>query len=265
MIKLACATISTDGFDQNNFNTAFEALPKVGIRFVEFNSWIPDNISEESVKSIKQRCNETGLTPLSIYSDGFIDNEEISVRMMDAALELGCRRIVSDSAQRGEGGGLEKIIGRLESVTPELEKKGLNLCLENHYQSNLEFPEDYQRVFDAIPSGNVGLCLDTGHFHASGVDMIDLIESMKGRINHVHLKDNIEPGTIKFMNFGDGSVDFDAILNKLIDSGYSGYLVLEMSPEIYTIDYMAGETFADYFDIETLISAKKMFEKYERS
>jgi len=264
MIKLACATVSTDGFDQNNFNTTFEALPKVGIKFIEFNCWIPDNFSEKSIKNMKQRCSNTGLTPLSIYSGDFFGDEQFSKRLMDAALELGCQRIVSDSAERGEGGGLEKIISRLESVIPELEKNDLTICLENHYKSNLELPEDYQRIFDAIPSENVGLCLDTGHFHASGVDMIDLIEKMKDRINHVHLKDNIELGTIKFLNFGEGSIDFDAILNKLIDSGYSGYLVFEISPEIYDIDYMAGETFADYFDIENLFNAKKMFEKYER-
>lgn len=264
MINLACATISTDGFDQTNFKAAFESLPKVGIKFVEFNSWLPDNISESSIKRIKQQCNDTGLVPLSIYSDGFINDDQISRRMMDAALELGCQRIVSDSYPRGEGGGLEKIINKLEAVVAELEKNNLSLCLENHYQCNLEFPEDYLRVFEAIPSRNVGLCMDTGHFHASGVDMIDLIEKMKDKIIHVHLKDNIELGTLKFMNYGDGTIDFDAILNKLIDSGYSGYLVIENSPEIYPIDYMAGETFATYFKIEHLANAKEKFEKYER-
>lgn len=264
MINLACATISTDGFDQTNFNAAFEALPKVGIKFVEFNSWLPDNISQESIKNVKQRCHETGLVPLSIYSDGFINDDQISGRMMDAALELGCQRIVSDSYPRGEGGGLEKIISKLESVILKLEKNNLSLCLENHYQSNLEFPEDYQYVFEAIPSNNVGICMDTGHFHASGVDMIDLIDTLQDKIIHVHLKDNIEQGIMKFVNYGDGSIDFDAILNKLIDSGYSGYLVIENSPEIYPIDYMAGETFATYFEIENLAKAKEKFEKYER-
>jgi hypothetical protein len=38
MIGLACATISCDGFDDNDFRNSFRIMPDVGFKYIEFNA-----------------------------------------------------------------------------------------------------------------------------------------------------------------------------------------------------------------------------------
>ena len=59
-------------------------------------------------------------------------------------------------------GGVAGVIKTLEQIVPFAEQCGVLICLENHANNNLEFSEDYDAVFAAIPSPNVGLCVDTG-------------------------------------------------------------------------------------------------------
>ncbi len=72
------------------------------------------------------------------------------LRFLDAALEVGCRRVSFTGAGRGKEGGLEAIITVLQEVAPAAEEKDVLICLENHAGANLENIDDYARIFDVI-------------------------------------------------------------------------------------------------------------------
>ena len=99
-------------------------------------------------------------------------------------------------------------------------------------------PSDVQRILDAIPDDNFGVMYDTCHGQMVAVvgarqhgqketlpgGQLEFIERLSGRINHIHLIDsdntchkdaagNDETST--HAPFGDGVVDFDAILPRL--------------------------------------------------
>lgn len=260
MIGLACATISCDGFDDNDFRASFRIMPEVGFRYIEFNAWYPSAVTPAKMRDLKQRCAQHGMLPACLHGMGFgaANPRDLSkdvahkLRFIDAAREVGCRRISFTGAGRGKEGGLDAIITVLQEVTPVAEDQDVLICLENHEGNNLETMDDYARIFDVIDSPHVGICLDTGHFDASGVDMDALIDRFQLKINHIHVKENNGFGRKEFVRFGQGTTDNFHVVDRMLALGYQGFITVELSPQEDTSTIPAD-----------LRLAREMFAKYE--
>lgn len=262
MIGLACATISCDGFDDNDFRNSFRIMPVVGFQYIEFNAWYPSAITPSKMRDLVQRCAEHNILPACLHGMGFgaANARDLSkdvahkLRFIDAALEIGCRRISFTGGGRGEQGGIDAIITVLQEIAPVAEEKDVLVCLENHADNNLETIDDYARILDAITSPNVGICLDTGHFDASGVDMDALIDRFGLCINHIHVKENNGFGRKEFVRFGQGTTDNHHVVDRMLALGYQGFITVELSPQEDTSTIL-----------EDLRLAKQMFARYETS
>jgi sugar phosphate isomerase/epimerase len=234
---LACSTLSCDGFGDNNFRMSFEVLPQIGFRYVEFNCWHPADLAPMRVKSMRERCEQTGLTAIAIYGSSFGGENHHALskdvchklRMIEVARQLGCRRIVATGAGRGQQGGIEAILTVLREVVPLAEESDVLICLENHANNNLETIEDYQRIFEAIESPNVGLCVDSGHFDAAGVDLDRVVDVLAEKINHIHVKEAVAKGVEEFVRFGQGITDNQRLIERLLARGYQGYISVELA------------------------------------
>ncbi|MFA6506631.1 MAG: sugar phosphate isomerase/epimerase family protein [Treponemataceae bacterium] len=265
MIRLACATLSFDGFGNADFKKTFAEAREAGYRHIEFNCWYPETLTPRKMTDLKRRCRDAGLTPASLHISHFGGEGSVGVtkdlchklRAMDAALELGCRVVSATGCARGAEGGLDSIIAVLEELMPVAEEKDVLISLENHQGNNLENLEDYRRILKAQPSPNLGITMDTGHFDAAGVKLDDLVDQFFGRINHIHLKENKGFGVKDFCRFGEGTTENARIVERMIALGYSGYLVIEVSPEI-------GKNDSRPFTIEDLKKPYAMFSGYER-
>ena len=261
MIKLSCATLSIEGFEETNFNKTFEVAPKIGFKNIEFNCWYPSSLTPSMIGSLKQRCAQHGLEAMAIHLSGGFGGERVKdfchkLQAMQAVKALGGRMIVSSGETRGENGGIQGVISSLKDLAPVAQELDVLISLENHANNNIENIDDYRRIFDAVDSKYVGICVDTGHFDAAGVDMDALIDEFAPKINHIHLKENKGTGEKIFTRFQEGTTDNKHIIEKLISLGYSGYMTVELSPEI-------GEKDGRPFTIEDLILPYKMFSVYE--
>jgi len=263
MIKLACASLSFDGFGDTNFVKTFEQAPTVGYEYVEFNCWYPSTLTPQKMRDLRERCAEKGLKPAALHtgSYGGVGREELTkdachkIQAMRCALDLGCNMVVSSGYGRDEAGGLDAVISTLKEVVPAAEELGVILSLENHESNTIENIDDYRRIIDAVPSKNVGICIDTGHFDAASVDMMALIDELGDHVNHIHLKENQGMGKKHFVRFGEGTTDNHAIVKKMISRGYNGFLTIELSPEI-------GEHDGRPFTMKELITPFEMFSPY---
>ena len=262
MIRLACSTLSVEGFDETNYEKTFSILPEIGYRYVEFNCWYPSALSPKMIRSLKQRCDDTGLTPAAIHLNSGIGGELVKdfshkVWAIEAARLLGAKRIVTSGLKRGMEKGLTEAIATLKALVPVMEDMDMIICLENHKDNTLETIDDYRRVFDAVDSNRVGLCIDTGHFDASGVDMDALIDAFASRVNHIHLKENKGKGEKRFTRFGEGTTDNHHVIRRMLSLGYTGYLSVELSPEISEKDDSRP------FTLEDVALPYKLFSVYE--
>ena len=260
-VQLAIATICVDGFGMHRHEPAFRVIPELGFTNVEFNLWYPDLITPRYIESIQSRCYQTGLTPVSIQASSFGGQGNAGVAkdlahklvLLDACKELGATILKCTGARRGMNGDLESIIEVLKHLAPAAEDKGIIVVLENHANNVLERVEDYEEIFSAIDSPNVGMCLDTGHFEGVSIDLGEVIETFHDRILHVNLKDCRERGKgHDTVPFGTGVTDFEAFLSHLMRKDYQGYLVVEQA---------WPEPRGDW--VNDLKAAYKMFKKWE--
>jgi sugar phosphate isomerase/epimerase len=233
-VELAIATICLDGFGDENFEPAFRIIPQTPIRNVEFNVWNPRNITPSGIASIRERCYQNGLTPISLQGTSFGGNVVKDVGhklwLMEQTQALGCRRVKFTGSRRGEQGGLENVIAVLKELAPAAEEMDVLIAVENHANNNIENIEDYDKIFAAVDSTHVGMCLDMGHFDGASVSNFDVIERFHRKINHIDLKDVVAFGTYQSVPYGTGITKGEEIIQALIDKGYSGYIVIEQAP-----------------------------------
>lgn len=261
-VRLAIATICTDGFSNRQHEPALATIPTLGFEHVEFNLWYPGTITPSYLESIKTRSAAAGLTVASLQSnafghcgrEGFAKDVAHKLWLIDACRRLGGRGVKFTGARRGQEGGIDAVIATCREIAPAAIEQGVIVTLENHAKNVLEQVEDYDRVFSAIDSPSVGMCLDTGHFEGVGVDVHEVIDRFGPRILQVDLKDCRERGAgHDTVPFGQGVTDFEAILSHLMEAGFSGDLVVEQAwPE------PRGDWKSD------LRSAYERFEKWRR-
>lgn len=256
-VELAIATICLDGFGDENFEHAFRLVPQIGgIRNVEFNVWYARNLTPLGIDGIRERCERHGLRPVCLQGTGFGGNvvKDVTHKLwhMEQARKLGARRVKFTGARRGTEGGLEAVIATLKELAPAAEAMDVLVLVENHANNVLENIEDYERIFGEIGSRHVGLCLDMGHFDGANVDNFEVIRRFPDRILHVDMKDTAAKGVHRVVNYGTGVTDVHGIVRKVLEHGYTGYLLIEQAPPLNP-----GTLLAD------MRRAYEMFRRYE--
>jgi inosose dehydratase len=119
----------------------------------------------------------------------------------------------------------------------------LKLVYHHHLGTGIQTIEEIDRLMENTDSNHVHLLYDTGHIYVSDSDYLTLLTKHIDRIKHVHFKDvrkNVrdqceEDGKSFLQSFlagmftvpGDGCIDFTIVYKKLIESNYSGWIVVE--------------------------------------
>ncbi len=257
-VELAIATITMDGFGDHDFEKAFEILPHLPFKNVEFNCWYGRNLTPKGIQGIKERCNQHGLTPICVQGSSFgaegniVKDVAHKLWNIHAAKQLGCKRVKFTGAGRGKDGGLDAVIACLKEIAPAAEEMDVLVLVENHANNNIEFLEDYDRIFQTVNSSHVGMSMDNAHFDGSQVDLLEVVDLFHSKILHIDLKDTERFGIHKVVNYGEGVTRDDAVIQKMLEYGYEGYLVIEMAPPRDEMTLVAD-----------LTRAYSLFKKYE--
>ncbi len=258
MRTMACATLCAEGFGFSAFEKTAEMIPAAGYTWIECNLWHPESMLPATVELMIEKCSGAGLKFASIYGrgiGGWPGSEDIDLahklRLLDIAARVGAGLIVFGGTPRSRGGTLESIITMLNHLAPLAAESGIRIGLENHAGFTIETIDDYAAVFDGVPHENVGICIDTGHFDAANVDMTALIERFSARVNHLHVKENNGKGAVDFRRFGEGTTDNAAVIEKLVEKDYTGFITVEISPPKDRPN-----------EVDDLKKPREMFQKY---
>lgn len=99
---------------------------------------------------------------------------------------------------------------------------GVRFGLELHVNSPFETAEQARRLLEAMPE--VTFVYDPTHAVCQGLDVRET-EWVMDHAVHVHLRD-AAPGQLQTA-YGEGGVDFDWVLTRLRDRGYTGHFSIE--------------------------------------
>jgi len=131
---------------------------------------------------------------------------------------------------------------RLTRFAEYCAEMGVPLAFHHHMGTGIETEEDLDLLMRHTGEA-VGLLYDTGHMRFAGGDHLRVIEKHGRRIIHVHAKDVRDPVIASldrahdsfldavlagaFTVPGDGSINFDAVAQRLADAGYQGWFIVE--------------------------------------
>jgi sugar phosphate isomerase/epimerase len=154
---------------------------------------------------------------------------------------------LEDIALLRSDAGIERMLGYLppspravetwKVCAKEAADKGIYVTWEFEPGFAFNKPSDIFRILDEVNSDDFGVMYDACHAHmiaAVGARQpgqketlpggaVELAQRLKGKINHIHLIDSDgtlhDDETSTHAPFGDGILDFDALVPVLLDSG----------------------------------------------
>ena len=138
------------------------------------------------------------------------------------------------------------------------EEKGVKVAIENcpmlfgrdqwpGGQNLMTTPANWRKVFEILPSPNLGINYDPSHFVWQMIDYIKPIYEFKDKIFHVHYKDiKLYPDRLQEVGImgypldfmspklpGLGDVDWGKYVSALTDIGYKGYTCIEIEDKAF--------------------------------
>lgn len=163
---------------------------------------------------------------------------------------------------RDQSKSVEENLELVAEIWPEIirlaEKENVKIAIENcpmlfgrdqwpGGQNLMTTPAVWKKVFQILPSENLGINYDPSHFVWQMIDYIKPIYEFKDKIFHVHYKDikvypdqlnecGIMAYPLDFMSPklpGLGDVDWGRYVSALTDIGYDGYTCIEVEDKAF--------------------------------
>ncbi|GAA5132416.1 hypothetical protein GCM10023213_00580 [Prosthecobacter algae] len=179
--------------------------------------------SPEVIAAVKAKLAEQGVTAvgygvIKLGADAAADR-----KVFEFCKTMGIGIVITEPDVKGLDG--------IEALVKEFDIK---MAIHNHPKRPLDraylfWDPNYvlELVKDRDP--RMGACADVGHWVRSGLNPVDCIRILKGRIFDSHMKDLTEFGNPKAhdLPFGTGKSDIPAILAEYHAQGYPGPLHVE--------------------------------------
>lgn len=239
---LSCTTCALRAPGKDELLETMKYAPQTGFKYwgvagpVFWSAGVPRWVD---AAKIKRAAKESGLAGMTEVYAGAIPTDDVksakdyvenslvySARLAD---ELECPLLVFSGGKRRDGvQGLDVSIEGLNRLLPLIEGLRVKVALEPHYRSQFQDERDYDYIFGRFNHPQLGITVDTGHFHSAQVDTKAFIRKFASKVWNVHLKDHV--GT-QSVNIGDGEIDLKGIFAELMSNGYEGPLALEIEPE----------------------------------
>ncbi len=219
---------------------SLEFLAECGVDAVEFSHALHWN--DDEVAAVRQMTEEIGLGAWSLHAwgaPGIADEEsatattEMLTRAGQVALGLGAGVIVHHCAGRSLAAHGDDHLKRETDAIRAAWQPGYRFAIENTFDvGQMEY---VIALVDELGSDVAGVCVDTGHANLlfAGAEeklLADRAIRMAGhRLITTHLQDNTGEAHDQHMAPGDGTIDWDAVAEALIDVGYRRCLMLELT------------------------------------
>jgi len=234
-IKKMKISMQTYTFRKFTFAEALEKTKALGIRYVEaypgqrLSADLPaeavfsHSMSDDQMAWVKNELQKNGLT-LVAYGVVSFDSTEKSMRaVFDFARKMGIEVINTEPAFQNWR-PLEKMV----------QEYNIKISVHNHPLPNrFALPTTVLAKVKGLDP-RIGSGADTGHWMRSGVDPLQALQMLRGRVVHSHLKDLDlfnDPKKAKDVPFGSGKANIHDILAELTLQDYNGYLSIEFERE----------------------------------
>lgn len=142
---------------------------------------------------------------------------------------------------------MDTFVAALEELLPVAEDVGVDLLVEPEPDLLVETSGEFLDLVDRVDSDRLGCNFDAGHFYCVGEDPAELVADLAAYTEHYHLEDIPADRTHEHTQLGDGAMDVDGFLAAVEDSGYDGFVTVELYPYEETAEQTARDAM-NYLD-----------------
>lgn len=222
--RLACQAYSFNKF------TFFEAVDKTaatGCKYIEAypgQKLSPEksdvvfdhNAPQDVLDAVKAKLASAGVTLVNYGVVDLTADEAEARKVFEFGKKMGLETIVSEPAADA-----------LDTVQKLIKEYGIKVAIHNHPKPSKYW--DPARVLAAVQGREgIGSCADTGHWMRSGVDPLQALQMLSGKIISLHFKDLNEAGKDAHdVVWGTGKADVPALLAELKKQGFKGVFSIE--------------------------------------
>ncbi|HOE09901.1 MAG TPA: sugar phosphate isomerase/epimerase [bacterium] len=189
---------------------------------VQFSHDAPPSVWSKALRKL----NKTGVRLVAYGVVGLGKDEESNRKVFDFAKLMGISVITTEPDDIPEGS--------LDVIEKLVQEYNIKIAIHNHPKST-DNPKykfwDPNYVLECVKRRDprMGACADTGHWARSGVNPIEALKILEGRVISAHLKDLNEFGNREAHDvpWGTGVCDMGAILDELLRQHFSGPASME--------------------------------------
>jgi len=265
---------AANAFEEYTPVETVEALADIGYDGVELllggSHLHPDDTDERDVAAVRDALDDTGLEPCNgnafmLSATDFQHPSYIEVdpgRRLErveytrAALELAAALdLPSISIQpggpvpdgRSREWGLATFAESLREILPVAERIGVDVLVEPEPDLLIETTAQYRTLASRLDTPALGCNFDAGHLFCVGEDPAGAVDQLADQTPHYHLEDIPADRSHEHTQLGAGAMDIDGFLEAVAETGYDGFVTVELYPYRETAVETAREAY-DYLD-----------------
>ncbi len=213
--------------EEDFYNTCLK-LKEMGYTKIQYSG------AEYDPERIKRVSEKTGMPVVLTHMpmDRIINDTE---KLMDEHETFGCKTIGLGAMPFDnffDEKKFKETVDKLNIAAKKMAERGFKFSYHHHHYEFYKFGNEvaFDYIINNAPYINV--TIDTYWLQYGGADILKILDRLKGRVTVVHLKDyklfgNLEKWVMepKFAPCGSGTLDFQAIVDKMREIGVEHFLV----------------------------------------
>lgn len=233
---------STMTFRTFPLEKALEAIAAAGFDKAELctvGEWVPHfdvvHATDRSIAACAESFRRAGVRAVSVNI-----SSELSVEQLEngyaLAKELGaavvtycCGNPKPDKARSEQLRERAEFNAKLADLG---DRYGVICAIEAPHKKSLAETRAEIDEYWTLQDERVKCTFDTAHLVYAGEDLLDAVKQYAPRTAHVHLRDAVQGNSL--LRYGEGEVDFAAVLRLFREAGYSRYFSMEYSTDSET-------------------------------
>ncbi len=219
--------VQTYSFNRFTFFEAIDKAASVGLKYAEaypgqkiapdIDGKIGPDMTDEQIRLVKKKLESAGVQLTAFGVTGLSKDEATSRKTFEWCKQMGIG-VINTEVREDAFDTLEKLCAQY----------GIKIGLHNHPEPSYYWnPETVLKAVEGRGDW-IGACADTGHWLRSGLNPIECLQKLEGRIVSFHFKDlNREGKGAHDVPWGQGVANVPGILAEMKRQGFQGPISIE--------------------------------------
>jgi sugar phosphate isomerase/epimerase len=174
------------------------------------------------------------IEPVRGYRQVRIDH---TLRSLSLARRLGAKHVSTEPGgpitdEREREAAMCTFVEVLKPVLDHAAAENVKLLIEPEPGLLIENLQQFLDLHRRLDHPFLGLNYDVGHFYCVSEPLGQTIRRLGPQIDHVHIEDIAPTRVHRHLVPGDGAIDFPEVLTALRETGYNGWITVELYPFI---------------------------------